>query len=740
MKQIILTGLMSCVLGFAVSAQPKKQKQPSQADMNKMMEEAMKAEGMSKEEQEEMKKMMKDVMPALEQHNATMADYPEFADNKELVPAKSIAVAKKTLTKAEVSAYASGLYAKLMTKADPTEAALIKKVIAQTPKATDISHAAVLAMLQGHPQTALGLAIKAVMTEPANLNWQNNMAALLTQYGYAEQAMPLLQKLKNDLANNSTVLNNLANAWLNIGQRDSALAYAIAAIKVNAAHPEAAQVAGVVKESKDHDPVENYTAAMENAPNPFTQSIIKNNGSTIKLTWDNIKKNLTIFEYFTMDWLKIPKLGNSVKGFENDLAIKKAYEEVKDKIEEKITLMTEQAERELDALSDKGDDAFASEMMKSSMEGLSWMSKPAANVLEVLQAFQTQNQLSFADTLLKIENWKNELKKEKDAKIKAIYAKINNKNKTTCEQYKSQLDLLENEYLETVNTRIQKVMVRHIQDYRQWLNAWITWSWYVAGNVKNAMLLQDLQATAHLAGLYYQAVQLQEALPEHCAVVTNKTTHNLPIPEIPNFTCPAVVAIPSGSEWQQLGNSAKDFNKNIYKISKTDQPVPNVSVAYGIGGQVAQPGPSPFVKTANGSVLPAAINAHETEELHGYPTESSHQMPVLEDLAPLPDLARSIVAKKLLTEMLSGDCKKVKTDKQNFKEAMDEIDFWYKIKADIRRMRAQREAAQQAADAAAEQKEVDAIKTEVQQSGLQPTISSGLQSPGTFATQKNLFK
>lgn len=739
MKQIVLTGLMSCVFCCAALAQPKKQKQPSQADMNKMMEEAMKAEGMSKEDQEEMKKMMKDVMPALEQYNATMADYPEFADNKELVPAKKTVIAKKALTKTEVSTYASGLYTKLMTKADATEAALIKKVIAQTPKAADISHAAVLAMLQGHPQAALGLSIKAVMTEPANLNWQNNMAALLTQYGYAEQALPLLQKLKNDLFNNSTVLNNLANAWLNAGQPDSALAYATAAMKVNATHPEAAQVAGVVKESKDHDPADNYERAMANAPNPFTQSMINNHGGTKKLKWDDIKKNLTIFEYFKIDWLKIPKLGNTVKGYENDMAMKKAYEEVRDKIEEKITLMTEQYEKELDALADKGDDAFASEMMKASMEGLSWMSKPATNVLEVLQSFQTQNQLDFADTLKKIENWKAELKKEKDAKIKAIYDKIGSKTKTTCEQYKSQLDLLENEFLETVNTRIQKIMVRHIQDYRQWLNAWITWSWYVAGNVKNTLMLQDLQATAHLAGLYYQAVQLQEALPEHCGVAIKKTTHILPMPEIPNFTCPAVVAVPSGSDWQQLSNSAKDFNKNIYKITKTDKPVPNVSVAYGIGGQVAQPGPAPFVKTANGSVLPAAINAHETEDLHGYPTQVSHEMPALEDLTPLPDLARSLVAKQLLTEMLSADCRKVKTDKQNFKEAMDEMDFWYKIKAEIARHKALKEAAKQAEEAA-EQKELDKIKTEVQQGGLQPTISSGLQSPGTFATEKNLFK
>ncbi|MBK9569145.1 MAG: hypothetical protein IPO53_03980 [Chitinophagaceae bacterium] len=62
--------------------------------------------------------------------------------------------------------------------------AIVKKVIAQSTKASDLGGAAILSMMQGHPQAALALSMKAVQADPASANWQNNMASLLTQYGY----------------------------------------------------------------------------------------------------------------------------------------------------------------------------------------------------------------------------------------------------------------------------------------------------------------------------------------------------------------------------------------------------------------------------------------------------------------------------------------------------------------------------------------------------------------------------
>ena len=95
-------------------------------------------------------------------------------------------------------------------------------MIAQSTKASDLGGAAILCMMQGHPQAALALSMKAVQADPASANWQNNMASLLTQYGYPEQALPVLQKLRNDFPDNSTIMNNLAHAWVSLREIHSA--------------------------------------------------------------------------------------------------------------------------------------------------------------------------------------------------------------------------------------------------------------------------------------------------------------------------------------------------------------------------------------------------------------------------------------------------------------------------------------------------------------------------------------
>ena len=140
MKKILLT-FLSCLLILLAMAQPKpKPKQPVQPDMNKMMEEAMK--DMSPEEKAEMKKMMKDVMPALTEKSGRMADYPDFTSNKELVPKKDIAriasISKKKITQADMSAYATNLYSKIMAKGDAAEVSLVKSILPKTPKANDL--------------------------------------------------------------------------------------------------------------------------------------------------------------------------------------------------------------------------------------------------------------------------------------------------------------------------------------------------------------------------------------------------------------------------------------------------------------------------------------------------------------------------------------------------------------------------------------------------------------------------
>lgn len=111
MKKIFISVI--CVItaiDFATAQQGKKteqQKVLSQTDINKMIEDAMKEEGMSKDEQEQTKKITKDLMPGLMEQNTNTANYPEFTDNKQLVSRKNAvrisSIPGKTLTKTKMA-------------------------------------------------------------------------------------------------------------------------------------------------------------------------------------------------------------------------------------------------------------------------------------------------------------------------------------------------------------------------------------------------------------------------------------------------------------------------------------------------------------------------------------------------------------------------------------------------------------------------------------------------------------
>lgn len=851
MKQTLLITLLILALSNVGFAQPNKKpaQKPtsSQPDMNKLLEDAMKAEGMSKEEQEEMKKLMKDVMPALKEVNAKTADYPEFTSNRELIPKKDpariAAFSKKALAKTEVAGYANGLYAKMMAKGDPAEMNIVKKVVAMTPGAADISGAAVLAMLQGHPQAAMALSIKAVAADPANLNWQNNMGALLTSYGYPEQAMPVLKKLKNELPGNSTVLNNIGQAWLSAGDADSANRYFHAAVRTNPQHHESKTGKGLVEESKgDHEKAtRSYEEAMHSSVNPFIDQVRKNNNSSKgKLDFEKIKRNLSIYEYFPKDWMpELPVLHNNVKSYNEDYGMIKGYQKMIRSLGERIEDMSNTLGAELDDLTKKGENEFVNEMMKANMKGLSWMSKPATVVLGVLSAYTTQWHLDYADTLKKIGEWKSQLDTKRQKEIDAIYKQISDRYGTTCQQFKGQLDKLENDYMQQVNTRLRELLVRKAEEYRQWLNAWCTWSWYVTGNTKNIILMQDIGFTQYIAEMYTQIVTSMEVKPEHCNPPVYDAEKKIDPPQIPNFACPTVVHIPSGSEWEGLVAASKDFDANRYFIKKTDKPVPNVSVAYGTASQVAQPGIAPYIKTANGSIAPGNINSNTDDDLVPLTPLGSgdhspapgnngdHEAAETDDLVVPPyylgqewktkqerEKARSQAVKDLLNSLMEPNCTGdaprplTKNDKrviQMLREAADrmrreaeaiknQVDPKIKMFNDIANDMINRIVKEQVKDAietyknslkdnsegsferyskefekildninklkpsalddvgkgmkavnsmmerSARLNQGPATLNEISQGGLQATISSGIQPPGTFTPNKTLFQ
>jgi tetratricopeptide (TPR) repeat protein len=688
MKQIILL-VLSFFTYALVFAQPGKknsqqQKPPSQTDINKMMDEATK--GMSPEEKEEMKKSLGGVMNDMMKQPQTIANYPEFTSNKQLVPKRDVArinaIPKKKLVQADMGGYAGNLYNKIMTKGDAAEIVIVKKVIAQTPAANDMGSAAVLCMMQGHPQAAMALSMKAVQANPTNVNAQNNMASLLTQYGYPEQAIPVLQKLQTQFPENSTVLNNMAMAWLGLGETDSVRFFAAKAMQANPENPDAMLCGGLMEELFG-DPIkatEHYVKAMENAPNGFTHEMIKNkDGGTglEKIDYEKMIKSITIYNYFPNDWIKVPVLSDKVSGFKSDKRIQNGYEKMREALEEKLETLASAGVSKLvkdvpETADPKAEAEAVAKIMNDFSKGVNIMSKTAITVMSVLQEHMVKWEKDFtkerSELFEKLNKEVTEMRKCKDCKCPAMDAKNTNS-------------------LAYANPIIREFYAKKINEFRTWLNAFCTWVWYIDGNPRDVAITHCFAWTNYLFSLYSAAVSEQRLEPPTCIESNTDDAEFFAEPTIPNFTCPTIVKIPMGKEWQGLGKGVKNFDNNKYKIPQAGQiPIPNTSIAYSASkGFVAQPGADPSTKTANGS---ASVNNRMTNaEAQAYHTETMQMlndlpnfkdwqhrknMKIISDLKPW---AQIMAEKALMKKLTTSDCDKIK-DNNNPKIGELKFEYW----------------------------------------------------------------
>jgi len=629
MKNILLLILMFSI-GYAV-AQTKpasRETKPSQSEIDKMMEDATK--GMSAEEKAEIEKMMKGVMS--EVGTKPGSTVIPFTDNKKLVPVKDLnrinRIPKKVFTDADVNTNTAFLYSKLMAKISAPEKAIITGVLQQSPKGSVIMEAAITSFMQGHNEAAMGLALKAVQAEPKNANHQNNLAAILSQSGYPEKAIPYLKKISAQYPSNSTVLHNMGYAWLSLGQIDSAQRlFAYAAVR-NPNNPETKLCRGVIEEIKG-DPkkaADNYVESFEDVPNPFTEDLAKNvkaDGKLGKMDFDKMKSRIVIYEYFKKDWIVIPALSDNVSAFEKNSSIKNGYSKMFEELNAKIGSMAEASSAEIKDLADKGVVEFTETMMNESIKGINMMSKPAAYVQIIL------------DTYVKewIENYQKEgsALMEKINKAQMVMTKIEDNDKCP------DTDRKNNEFLVYANPLIRKFNDKKNEEFRVWLNAFCTWRWYITGNPQNTVMTECIGWTAFLAGMYQSAIDNQYVLEKACIDQKSDGALKITVPTIPNFTCPAVVTFPVGMDEMQLGSETTNFDNNDWDIKQAEgTTMPNVTLSMGVDkNDITEPGKygNPYVKTGNGSINASGINCTDSDDNELMPLSK-----ILDDLASLPKI------------------------------------------------------------------------------------------------------
>lgn len=184
----------------------------------------------------------------------------EMNENKDrIVPvrddARINAVLKRDLSDGELKDFCRAVHEAVKKVMNPTAVsqaeAIYSKMKAKYPSTAAMGNGAISCYLYNLTQQSIYIMGKVCSQDAGNANNLNNYAALLTNHGVEQGAIPILNYLHRKYARSPVILSNLSAAWMGLGEFKTAEKYADSCIKFfpgNAA--QAHYVKSVVKESE----------------------------------------------------------------------------------------------------------------------------------------------------------------------------------------------------------------------------------------------------------------------------------------------------------------------------------------------------------------------------------------------------------------------------------------------------------------------------------------------------------
>jgi tetratricopeptide (TPR) repeat protein len=305
MKKYFLLGLSLALCCQFAAAQSKgkakeKDKPPTQKEIDEMMKEM---QGMMNDADPETKKTMDSMgikMPDPRSISKfTDKQYKDAWENENrIIPVKDaarIAIASSVmLSDAAIPAYtqktftAVGMKLSAEVKTKATE--IYQSYKAQG--ATAIDKAAAGLWFYGKPSLALYMMAMACKDDPSNTDHLNNYASMLTMCGGEELALPILNNLNKRFPRNSTILNNIGQAWFGLGELDKAGKYLDSTIRIYAYHPQANIAKSHIEEGKGNKTgaIEAMKRAIKNGYSASKANRLRSLGYKLKnddLNWDH---------------------------------------------------------------------------------------------------------------------------------------------------------------------------------------------------------------------------------------------------------------------------------------------------------------------------------------------------------------------------------------------------------------------------------------------------------------------
>ena len=264
MKKHLLLFSMVLILGVALGQTKPKQNSNKEPTIQKETVEKLKEmqKGMDELNLEDKK-----VMDGMSVTLASLNNTPDFSDTqlKEesvessmIIPEKGIAriasISKTPLTTSSLPAFLTTIYAEVIPqlKADSkTKGEQIYQIIKAEHNSTlETGNAAIGLWMMGDPELAIYIMGKSCMDDPSNVYNLSNYASMLSMAGAEQLSLPILNNLNKRFPKNSTILNNIGQAWFGLGDINKSTTYLDSTIHIFAYHPQANFTKSFIEESK----------------------------------------------------------------------------------------------------------------------------------------------------------------------------------------------------------------------------------------------------------------------------------------------------------------------------------------------------------------------------------------------------------------------------------------------------------------------------------------------------------
>jgi tetratricopeptide (TPR) repeat protein len=475
---------------------PAKEKPPTQNELNDMMKEMQKAMDEMSPEDKKMMDSMGFKMPSMKSipkvTDKQLAD--AWNEEERLVPVKStarIAAIPQTPTIAALPAFISKIHTAVvskMTATEKTESESIYGSLKQNP-GMSTANTAISFWIQGRPLLAIYLMGKACQDEQGDMDNINNYAAMLTMAGAEQAAIPVLQSLNKRYPNNSTVLNNLGQAWFGLGEIDKASRYLDSAIRIYTYHSQANYTKCLIEESKGNTKgaVEALVRSVKKSHSPEKEGKLRKLGK--KLSGKDIDFPFRMpqdplgLEKFT--WPAYPM------DVPSSIVQEQAWSVFKDDCNARLSELNSRAaklEKDVEAAIGKRMKAvIAASQTGKPINPMPWYAQTAALKLNYLvedkdngHQFRMEKSLkAVTDVLLEDAQWQKALTAQEKILEEKYDPLIGEGRPNPLQEYCNAINTVRGKYLQQANSQLKMTQEAYLNDQRRMINDQVYYSQYI---------------------------------------------------------------------------------------------------------------------------------------------------------------------------------------------------------------------------------------------------------------------